>query len=160
MVRKISKKPSFRKPFDSRHAKGSQILLKLTWQQFFQICHSISMNLSWKMSLLVICEILGLLFNTLTADGKNLSWKMSLLVICKILGLLFNTLSADGKYSLRGRENLPQPIQMQLSKKQNLFLYFFQYFWNLKQTLNILKQKRHLIGHIFPKFWIAKYVVR
>ena len=80
------------------------------------------------MSLLVICEILGLLFNTLTADGKNLSWKMSLLVICKILGLLFNTLSASGKYSLRGRENLLQPIQMQLSKKQNLFLYFFQYF--------------------------------
>ena len=47
----------------------------------------------------------------------NMSWKMSLLVICEVLGLLFNTLTTDGKYSLRGRENLPQPIQMQLSKK-------------------------------------------
>ena len=45
---------------------------------------------------------------------------MSLLDISKILGLFVNTLNIDDKYSLRNRENVPQPIQMQLSKKKNL----------------------------------------
>ena len=33
---------------------------------------------------------------------------MSLLMICEILGLFVDTLIADDKYSLRNRENLPQ----------------------------------------------------
>ena len=45
----------------------------------------------------------------------------SLLVICKISTLFPNTLSADGKYSLLNRDNLTQPIQMQLSRKQKTF---------------------------------------
>ena len=45
---------------------------------------------------------------------------MSLLDISKILGLFVNTLNVDDKYSLRNRENVPQPIQMKLSKKKNL----------------------------------------
>ena len=47
------------------------------------------------MSLLVMPEILGLFINTLT----------------------LNTLTADDKYFLRNRENLPQRIQIKLSKK-------------------------------------------
>ena len=46
---------------------------------------------------------------------------MSPLVISKILGLLINTLTADNKYCLRKSENAPQPLQMQLSKKQKGF---------------------------------------
>ena len=46
---------------------------------------------------------------------------MSLLVIFKILGLFVNTLTADAKYSLRYRESLPQPIPIQVSKKQKSF---------------------------------------
>ena len=46
---------------------------------------------------------------------------MSLLVICGILGLFINTLTEDDKYFLRNSENLPQPIQMQISKKQKTF---------------------------------------
>ena len=42
---------------------------------------------------------------------------MSLLVICKTLRLFVNTLTVDDKYSVRNIENLPQPIQMELSKK-------------------------------------------
>ena len=45
------------------------------------------------------------------------SWKKSLLVICKIFGLFVNTLTANCKDSLFNRDNLRQPIQMQLSKK-------------------------------------------
>ena len=51
----------------------------------------------------------------------ELSWKISLLVISEILGLFADTFTADGKYSLDNKENLPQPIQMQLSNKQKTF---------------------------------------
>ena len=43
-------------------------------------------------------------------------------------------MSADGKYSLLNRDNLTQPIQMQLSRKQKKFSNFFSAF--LKSTLN------------------------
>ena len=43
---------------------------------------------------------------------------MSLLMICEILGLFVDTLTADDKYCVRSSKNLPQPIQMQQSKKQ------------------------------------------
>ena len=46
---------------------------------------------------------------------------MSVLVICKTLSLFVNTLIADQKYSLLNRENLMQPIQMDLSQKQKAF---------------------------------------
>ena len=49
---------------------------------------------------------------------------MSLLVICKILGLLVNTLTADGQYSLDNRQIIPQQIQIQLSKKEIPFVDF------------------------------------
>ena len=57
-----------------------------------------------------------------------------MLVICKISRLFPNTLSADGKYSLLNRDNLTQPIQMQLSQKQKTFSEFFFAF--LKYVLN------------------------
>ena len=59
------------------------------------------------------------------------SRKMSLLVTHKSLSLFVNTLTADDKYSLLNKDNLAQPIQMQLStkkkkkkKKKMLFLTF------------------------------------
>ena len=39
-----------------------------------------------------------------------------------MLGLVFNTLIATDKYSRHNRENFPQAIQMQLSKKPKAFL--------------------------------------
>ena len=47
----------------------------------------------------------------------QVSWKKSVLVICKILGLFANTLTADDKYSLLNKNNLLQHLQMQLSQK-------------------------------------------
>ena len=57
-----------------------------------------------------------------------------MLVLCKILRLFVNTLTADDKYSLLNRDNLTQPIQILLSQKQNIFGQFFSAF--LKYTLN------------------------
>ena len=52
---------------------------------------------------------------------------MSLFVICELLGLFVNTLTANDKYSLRDSQNLPQLIQMHLSNKKvfrNFLLHF------------------------------------
>ena len=53
---------------------------------------------------------------------------MSLFVICDILELFVNTLTGDDKYSLHNREDLQQPIQIQLSKKQKKIQNFLLYF--------------------------------
>ena len=53
---------------------------------------------------------------------------MSLSVISQILKLFVNILTIGDKYSLQNKENLRQPIQMQISKKQKKFLNFLLYF--------------------------------
>ena len=70
------------------------------------------------------------LLNTLMA----VALEKSLLVIHKILRLLVNTLTADDKHYLLNRDNLAQPIQIQLSEKQKIFSEFFLPF--LKSVLN------------------------
>ena len=64
----------------------------------------------------------------------QLTCKKSLLVTSKISRLFPKQLSADGNYSLLNRDNLTQPIQMQLSRKQKSFSDFFPAF--LKPSLN------------------------
>ena len=59
-------------------------------------------------------------------------------MIHKILGVFVNTLTVNDKHYLLNRDNLTQPIQMQLSQKQKTFSEFFFAF--LKSTLNF----RHL----------------
>ena len=54
---------------------------------------------------------------------------MSLLVIHKILRLFVSTLTVNEKHYLLSRENLTQPIQMQLSQKQKTFFQLFFAFW-------------------------------
>ena len=61
-------------------------------------------------------------------------WKKSLLVIHNILRLFVNTLTVNDKHYLHNRDNLPQPIQMQLCQKQKNFSEFFFAF--LKSILN------------------------
>ena len=48
----------------------------------------------------------------------KISWKKSFIVICKILGLFFNTLTADDKYCLFNKDNLTERIQIESSKIQ------------------------------------------
>ena len=87
----------FRKPLDPENAKVAQMLMKSARHYFYRIFSS-------------IC--------------RKLRCIMSLLVICEVLRLFVNTLSADDKYSLCNSEKLPQPIQMQSSKKHEYFLIF------------------------------------
>ena len=63
-----------------------------------------------------------------------MSWKKSALVVCKILRLSVNTLTADDKYSLLNRDNLTQRIRILVSQKQITFSQFFSNF--LESTLN------------------------
>ena len=63
--------------------------------------------------------------------GTQLSRKNSLLVICKILRLFVNTLSAVDKFSFPNRDNLTQPIEMHLYQKQKIFVEFLLHFRNL-----------------------------
>ena len=106
-VRSMSIKSRFKGNFKKQHGKWAQTLFKLASQNLYHIYWSL-----W----------------------RQLSYKKSLLVICKISRLFINTLSADGKYSLFNRDNLTQPIQMQLSRKQKTFSEFFSAF--LKSSLN------------------------
>ena len=59
---------------------------------------------------------------------------MSLLLTCQILGLLVNTLADDEMYPVPNRDNLTIQIQMQLPEKENIFSQFFAAF--LKSRLN------------------------
>ena len=54
----------------------------------------------------------------------------------KIVRLIVNALTADDKHYLLNRDNLRQPIQMQLSQKQKnfseFFFAFFKFILNFK----------------------------
>ena len=55
-------------------------------------------------------------------------------MIHKILGLFLNTLTVDDKHYMLNRDNLTQPIQLQLSQKQKTVSRGFFPF--LKSILN------------------------
>ena len=55
-------------------------------------------------------------------------------MIQKILTLFVHRLTVDEKQYLRNRDNLTQPVQMQLSQKEKTFSEFL--FPYLKSTLN------------------------
>ena len=101
VVRELSEKSRFRRTFVKLYGKRSRTLMKFEGQHLYQIHWSL-----W----------------------KQLSCKKYLLVICRILGLFVNSLAANDKYSLLSRDNLTQPIDIQLSKKQKMFLEFFLHF--------------------------------
>ena len=54
-----------------------------------------------------------------------------MLVLCKMLRLSVNTLTADDKYSLLNRNNLTQPIHMELCQKLKASSQRFLHFPNL-----------------------------
>ena len=120
MVASMSKKSCFKGSFGKQHGKRAQTLLKFEWKHLY--------HMYWWL-------------------WRQLTFKKSLLVICKISRLFPNTLSADGKYSLLNRDNLTQPIQMQLSRKQKTFSDFFSAF--LKSSLNF----EHFLKKGDPHCW-------
>ena len=59
---------------------------------------------------------------------------MSPLGLREILRVFLNTLTGDAKYSVEVSENLPLPIQVELSEKRKTFSQFFVPF--LESTSN------------------------
>ena len=82
-----------------------------------------------------------------------------MLVLCKILGLYLNTVTDDNKYCLLYRDNLMQPIEILLSRKQKTFSVFFSAFF--KSTLNFehFEKKMPLIADVFRKLLSPKKVI-
>ena len=133
-VRSMSIKTRFKGSFKKQHGKCAQTLLKFAWQNLYHIYWSL-----W----------------------RQLTFKKSLLVISKISRQFPNTLIADGKYSLLNRDNLTEPIQMQVSRKQKMFSQFFSAI--LKSNLNFerfqKKNKMTLTAEVFPKLQTPKNMV-
>ena len=100
----MCKKSRFRGPFAKQHGARAQPLLKLASQHLDHIHRSLP---------------------------RKLSWKKSLLLTCQILGLLVNTLAADEKYPVLNTDNLTIPIQMQLSQKDKTSSQFSIFVWVL-----------------------------
>ena len=101
VVRYMSKKSRFRFPFQKQHGKPVSTLFSFEPQHLY--------HLYWY-------------------TRTKLRCKKSLLVIWESLRLFLNTMSAVGKYSLPNRDNLMQPIHMQLSQKLKTFAEFFPAF--------------------------------
>ena len=111
----MSKKCRLRRPLDKEHGKRAQALLKSASQHLYQIHLSLP---------------------------RKLSWKKSLLLTYQILGLLIHTLAADGKYPVLNREILMKPIQMQLYHKQKKFSDFFAEFLKCRLNFEHFEKKR------------------
>ena len=104
VLRYMSKKSRFRLPFQKEHGKRISTLFKFEQQNLDHIYWS---------------------------ARRQFSSKKSLLVISKSLRLFVNTMSAVDKCSLLNKDNLMQPIHMQLSQKLKFFLDFFLHFQNI-----------------------------
>ena len=59
----------------------------------------------------------------------------------KVLSLFGNTLPVNDKHYLVNRENLPQPIQMELCQKEKTFSQFFSAFLKSKLSFKHLTKK-------------------
>ena len=122
----MSKNSQIRGPLDKQHGKRSRALLKSASQHFYHI--------HWSLT-------------------RKLSWKNSLLLTCQILVLLVNTLDVDERYPVLNRDNLTIPIQMQLSQKKKTFSQFFAAF--LKSRLNFEHFEKNNVSHSFTgKFFL------
>ena len=114
VVSYMCKKSRFRLPFQKEHGKLVSNLFKFERQHLYDIYCS---------------------------TGRQFSCKKSPLVICPRLSLFVHTMTAVDKCSLPNRDNLMQPIHMELSQKLKAFYCFFPAF--LKSRLNFeLFQKK------------------
>ena len=103
-VRYMCKKSGFKLPFQKEHGQWVSTLLKFERQHLYHIY--------WSTGTVFIC-------------------KKSLLVIWERLRLFLNTMSDVDICSLPNRDNLMQPIHMQLSWKLKTFCSFILHFRNL-----------------------------
>ena len=69
-------------------------------------------------------------------------------------------MSAVDKCSLPNRDNLMQPIHMQLSQKLQTFCGFILHFPNWVEFLDIFQKQMTLIAYLFLRLQPAKSVFR
>ena len=129
----MSKKSRFRGCFDKQYGKRAQALLKSASQHLYHIHRSLP---------------------------RKLSWKKSLLLTCQILGLLVNTLAADEKYPVLNRDNLTIPIQMQLSQKQKTFSQLFAAFLKFRLNFKYFEKKYYPHRFFISEITDSKSVIR
>ena len=130
----MSKKSCFIGPFDKERGKCAEALLKSASDHLYPTVWSLKIHLSCKKSLLLTCQILV---------------------------LLVNTLAADERYLVPNRHNLTILIQMQLSQKSKNFSQFFSEFLKSRINLKYFEKKMTLIDFVFlnlrpPKTWSDK----
>ena len=73
---------------------------------------------------------------------------MSPIVLGETFRVFVNTFTADEKYPVQECEDLQLPIQLQLSQNEKLCLNFLFHFWNVHQTLNVLKKNMIVIANV------------
>ena len=115
-LRKLSQEHRFRTGFGSQHMKASQMLAKFPWERFYHVFWSFSVKLIWKVSPLVLGQILGVFVKTLTSDGK---------------------------YLVQGSEKLQLSIHMQLFEKQKTFSPSFFPFLDSPSKFEYFEWKDH-----------------
>ena len=114
VVRYMWKKSRFRLPFQKQHGKLVSTLFKFERQHLYHIYWS---------------------------TGRQFSCKKSLFVICKSSRLFVNTMSAIDKCSLPNKDNLTQPIHVQLSQKLKTFSWFFSAFSKSRLNFEYFQEK-------------------
>ena len=127
------KKSRFRGLFNKQHNKRGQTVLAFAWQHIYHIYWSL-----W----------------------RQLRCKKSLLEICKLIELFFNTLTADDRYYLLSKENLMQPIHIHFSQKQEICSERVSAFLKSRLYFNIFKKKISVIDDVCLKLQSPKNVVR
>ena len=85
-----------------------------------------------------------------------MSWKRSLLLLGQILGLVVNTLAAVEKYPVLNRDNLTIPIQMQLSQNEDYFSQFLRRFLKYRLIFKHFEKKMTLMDFVFLKLRTPK----
>ena len=69
-------------------------------------------------------------------------------------------MTVNDKRYLLNRDNLPQPIQMQVSEQQNTFSQFFFCIFKMYINFKHLRKKMTLVADVFLEITVPKNMVR
>ena len=91
-----------------------------------------------------------------------MDWKNSPLVIHKITSLFLNELTVNDRHYPLNRDNLTQPIQMQLSEKHETLsqFFFFCIFKIYIKFYTFPKKKMTLVADVFLEIPAPKNMLR
>ena len=92
--------------------------------------------------------------------ARKLCSENSLLLTCQILVMLVNTLVANEKYPVLNRDNLTIPIKMQLSQKQKTSSQFLAAFLKSRLNFEYFEQKDDPHRFCISKITDSENVVR